>query len=297
MKVSVIIPTFKRSEFLIRAIESIINQTYSNIEIIVVDDNGIGLIQKETHQIVSKFPSVKLVTYKKNKGACFARNEGAHNATGQILMFLDDDDFYLPNKVKCQIEVFLSNPQIDVCLCGMKRIDQTGSDIISCENFPRGLNLKEYILNGNCFTTMIAIKKDVFDEVNGFDEIDRFQDKFFMYKLFKNNKKVELLSEQLFVFVDHNNERISNINYRKVEKAYTKLYDFEKQNKSIFSKQEFETLTKIHWLDMSRNRTSAIALERLKGIKYLLKSKTIFKNYKLFFRLLFTDKYCEFNKR
>ena len=82
MKVSVIIPTYKRSEFLIRAIESIINQTYSNIEIIVVDDNGIGLIQKETHQIVSKFPSVKLVTYKKNKGACFARNAGAQNATG-----------------------------------------------------------------------------------------------------------------------------------------------------------------------------------------------------------------------
>jgi glycosyltransferase involved in cell wall biosynthesis len=290
LKVSVIIPTYNRSVFLLRAIESVINQTYSDLEIIVVDDNGIGLIQKETQQLVSQFPSVKLVAYTKNKGACHARNEGARMATGDILMFLDDDDYFLPHKVERQLEQLLNDKNTDACLCAMKRVDQAGIEIETSDNFPRGYDLKNYILNGNCFTSMIAIKKEVFDEIGGFDEIQRFQDKLFIYKFFKENKKMKILDEQLIVFVDHNRDRTSIQSYKKVELAYKKLHHFEKINRAIFSKQEFDIVINRYFLNLSKIRTNASFLERMKGIMFLIKSKTLIKNYKLFIRLLIKDK-------
>lgn len=296
MKVSVIIPTYKRSDFLIRAIESVVNQTYSDIEIIVVDDNGIGMQQEVTRQIVLMFSKVKLITYSENKGACFARNEGVLNSNGEILMFLDDDDYYFENKVESHLGFFLSVPDIDACLCSMKRMDQNGNYLQTPENFPRGQNLKDYMLKGNCFTTMIAIKKQVFDEIGGFDEIDRFQDKYFMYKFFKNNKKVSLFSDQLFVFVDHNKDRTSIINYRKAENAYKILHGFEIQNKSVLSNAEFQVIENKYFLNLSRIRTRANIFERMKGIIYLIKSNMFFNNIKLLIRLLLTDKYYNFIK-
>ena len=164
MLVSVIITTYSRPDYLVRAIESVINQSYKSIEILVVDDNGKGKQQETTKEILSNYKTVKLITYSHNNGSCYARNIGVKNASGDIVMFLDDDDYYLETKVEQQCENFI-NSDIDACICAMKRVDENNNEIISDENFPRGRDLKSYILSGNCFTTMIAIKKNVFESL------------------------------------------------------------------------------------------------------------------------------------
>src|SRR5690625_2563800 len=96
--VSVIIPTYKRPHMLARAIESVLNQTYINIEIIIVDDNSIeSSYRKETIEFMrrySEYNNILYVKHKENKGGSVARNTGIAIAKGKFVTFLDDDDEY-----------------------------------------------------------------------------------------------------------------------------------------------------------------------------------------------------------
>jgi glycosyltransferase involved in cell wall biosynthesis len=98
--VSVIIPTYRRSAFLRRAIESVLAQTYSPVEVIVVEDGS-----HEAREIASSFgPRVKYI-WQENQGAAVARNTAADAARGTWLALLDDDDFWIPDKLERQFEL------------------------------------------------------------------------------------------------------------------------------------------------------------------------------------------------
>ncbi len=124
-KVSVIIPTYKRSEFLPRAVNSVLNQTYNNIEVIVVDDNDPGTDWRETTENrMKEFANnccVKYVKHESNKNGSVARNTGIHVSTGDIITYLDDDDWYYPQKVEKQVEYLLMHPEHRAVYCGWRR--------------------------------------------------------------------------------------------------------------------------------------------------------------------------------
>lgn len=108
--VSVIIATYRRDTELLLALESLASQTYANVESVIVDDNGNEQWNAKVLAIVSslknRYPqmSVTLITNSINLGSAKARNVGIDNAKGEYITFLDDDDIYLPDKVKNQVE-------------------------------------------------------------------------------------------------------------------------------------------------------------------------------------------------
>ncbi len=106
--VSVIIPTFNYGRYLSRAIESVLAQTYTNIEIIVVDDGSTD----DTKEIVHKYndPMISYIRHEHNYGLSIARNSGIKIAKGDYLAFLDSDDFWLPEKLHLQMEIFRDSP-------------------------------------------------------------------------------------------------------------------------------------------------------------------------------------------
>jgi glycosyltransferase involved in cell wall biosynthesis len=111
-RVSIIVATYRRKEALERALQSLISQTYSNFEIIVVDDNADAEWNTEIDAIVTRMKNSENVeiTYiqnKNNKGSAETRNIGIKLATGEYVTFLDDDDIYLPDKVKKQVEYMI----------------------------------------------------------------------------------------------------------------------------------------------------------------------------------------------
>jgi glycosyltransferase involved in cell wall biosynthesis len=295
MKVSVIIPTFKRSEYLIRAIESVLNQDYHNIEIIVVDDNGKGEQQEKTKSIIQKYDSVKLITYNINKGGCYARNKGAEEATGDILMFLDDDDYFLEFKVRKHIAPLLENPNLDMALCHVKINDEAGNNIENRLKYAKGDSLKTFILQGHIFTLMMAIKRNVFRNLGGFDNIPRFQDKYFMYKFFSNNHNVKLVNEELLVVVEHNNDRVSKQSIKNESSALIELHEFEKKHFNLFNAQEQLFLSNKHTMKMADIRAKGNFKQRMEGIKYLRQnswfnsSSNFIEKIKLLMRLLLSD--------
>ncbi len=100
-KVSVVIPSYNSSSYIVRAIESVLNQTYDNLEVIIADDSSTD----DTCATVQKIndPRIKLIKRTKNGGAAAARNSAIYAATGRYIAFLDSDDYWLPHKLSVQI--------------------------------------------------------------------------------------------------------------------------------------------------------------------------------------------------
>ena len=99
--VSVIIPTYNRPDFLDEAILSVVCQTYKNIEILVIDD---GSSINYAESICEKYSNCKYL-HKINGGLSSARNYGIANANGELIAFLDDDDFWLKTKIEKQVKI------------------------------------------------------------------------------------------------------------------------------------------------------------------------------------------------
>lgn len=102
--VSIIIPTYNRSQYLKKAINSVLKQTYENIEVLIIDDNSYD----DTISIIKNFNDKRICYYKnvKNNGPAYCRNKGIAFSKGKYLNFLDDDDILLPKKIELQIRKF-----------------------------------------------------------------------------------------------------------------------------------------------------------------------------------------------
>jgi glycosyltransferase involved in cell wall biosynthesis len=113
--VSVIITTYYRNDQLSECIESVLSQSYDNIEIIVVDDSG----EEHAKHIVNKY-NINYVPKNENEGQIAAWNTGVSYSTGSLIQFLDDDDRLSPEKIRKQVRKFKSDKQIGLVYCGLK---------------------------------------------------------------------------------------------------------------------------------------------------------------------------------
>ena len=106
-KVSVIIPIHNSSKYILECINSVINQTYSNLEIIIVDDNS----KDNSLDIIKSINDkrINIIKLKNNLGVAKARNKGIDAATGKYICFLDSDDYWYPEKIEKQIKFIKDN--------------------------------------------------------------------------------------------------------------------------------------------------------------------------------------------
>lgn len=208
--VSVIIPTYSRPDNIVRAIDSVLAQTYKNIEIIVVDDNGQGTqFQIETENVLSDYISKGKIIYIKhdvNKNGSAARNTGFRACHGQYVNFLDDDDVFMPEKIEKQIEQLECNPEYGATYCNTKKREKrTFPNKIYytiSHNNQKGNVLKEY-LTGRCQfnTSAILFRYTVVSSLNGFDESwRRHQDFEIMVRFFRNNIIMCTCDEPLLLY-------------------------------------------------------------------------------------------------
>lgn len=112
--VSVIIPTYNRGWAIRDAVDSVLNQDFSDYELIIIDDGSTD----NTMQILDRYGDKIVVLYQENKGVSAARNRGIAAASGQFIAFLDSDDIWLPKKLSIQIDFFKSNPDALICQTG-----------------------------------------------------------------------------------------------------------------------------------------------------------------------------------
>lgn len=234
--VSVVISAYKRSDYLRRAIESVMNQTYSKIEIIIVDDNAGNDYRNETKKIVSdlSFP-VKVLYPKENLGGSLARNSGADIATGEFIAFLDDDDLYLPSNIEKKINK-ISNSESDVGIIysWAKGFGKFGSGL-EWKKVYRGNRLFELFYYGNiCATSQILVRSKIFRKIGGFDQARGMQDSILLYKFFKNGYQIECVEDfgNLY-FIDGQSSISSRVSDQ--EKFSYFMDNYYKKNQSNFT--------------------------------------------------------------
>jgi len=168
-EVSVIIPTYNRANLLPRAIESVLNQTYQDFEVIVVDDASCD----NTEEVVQGFndPRIKYVKHKINKGGSAARNTGIKTAEGKYIAFLDSDDEWLPEKLEKQVRKIERSPEKVGVIYTRYWIIQNGKKFLSREPKKRGdIFEDELIKDWVSPTSCVLVKRECFAEVGGFDE-------------------------------------------------------------------------------------------------------------------------------
>lgn len=180
--VSVVVATYKREAELKNALESLAKQTYPNMEIVLVDDNGNDEWNSKVSETVevfrNRYPMIKLeyIANNSNQGSSKTRNIGIHSANGDYITFLDDDDIYLPDKIRKQVE-FMETNQCDYSITDLilyneddKKINRRIRSYIK-ETTVESLRLYhlKYHMTG---TDTIMFKKEYLIQIGGFAPID-----------------------------------------------------------------------------------------------------------------------------
>lgn len=252
--VSVVIPTYKRSDMLCRTIDSVLGQTYGCIEIIVVDDNGAQTEnQQRTERVLSKYINEKKITYivhDRNKNGSAARNTGFSHCHGKYVNFFDDDDIMLPRKIETQVFILEEkNANVGATYCNSEI--WTKSKFLKrkikfkTKNILEGRFCKEYLL-GHCLfnTSSILFRSTAIEKMNGFDEsFTRHQDYELMVRFFRNFDIVSSGKDPLVIY-DASNERMNVPSSEKdfeVKKKFLALFsiDFEKLGVKHVIEHEF----------------------------------------------------------
>jgi glycosyltransferase involved in cell wall biosynthesis len=170
--VSVVIPTYNRAQLVQDAIRSVLQQTYTHFELIVVDDGSTD----DTREQVAAFqrdPRVRYI-YQENRGLSAARNAGIRAAQGEYIALLDSDDLWLPAKLEEQMNLLATDGGADVVYCDLREIDLAGNVLSAVWQRPPSLGtLYEDLMYGNVITgsgSSVLVRAKCFAQVGLFDE-------------------------------------------------------------------------------------------------------------------------------
>lgn len=167
--VSVIINTYNRASLIGRAIESVLAQTYTDFELIIVDDGSTD----NTCDVVATYQDPRIIyEWVENGERSRARNIGINLSRGKYVAFLDSDDWYLPNKLLLQVAALESSPEAGLVLGGWMIVDEVGEKIQEnrpWEKIATQPSLEEWLFAPTMSPITILIKKQWLERVGGFD--------------------------------------------------------------------------------------------------------------------------------
>ncbi|RJP28761.1 MAG: glycosyltransferase [Candidatus Omnitrophota bacterium] len=197
-KISVIIPTYNRANYISVAIHSVLNQTYHNWEIIVIDDGS----NDSTKEVIRPYLDNISYFYQNNQGEASARNIGINRSKGEFIAFLDSDDLWLPDKLKIQISRLESNDQLSLTYCRAKMIDSHGIFMGYKPTTP-ALSTRDFLYGARLPMTVL-VKRKVFDEVGLFDTNIKVGVDTDLWLRLSMDHKIDYLDEPLAVIRAHN---------------------------------------------------------------------------------------------
>jgi glycosyltransferase involved in cell wall biosynthesis len=198
-RVSVIIPVYNRAHLVNRAIESVLNQTYQDFELIVVDDGSTDNTAEVVHSVRDE--RIKYVRHQSNRGPSAARNTGIRAASGELIGFLDSDDEWLPEKLQRQVDKFDSaSANVGLVYGGYVVIDNEKKKTIR-EVYPkkRGYMFKEMLKMAGPpdYVSMTLVRRECFEKVGLFDEGMRFVEDWDMWVRIAAQYKFDFVGEMV----------------------------------------------------------------------------------------------------
>ncbi len=189
-KVSVIIPLYNAEKYIERTIQSILNQTYQNLEIIIVDDES----PDSSVEICQQFNDSRIhIFHQKNRGLAGSRNTGIRHAQGDYIAFMDADDIWLPEKLAKHINHLINNPEVGVSFSRSAFIDETDKplgiyQITKLQDItPLDILCRSPIGNGSA----AVFKKAVFEDIKFQDNLYGYLEDYYFDDTFALSEDIE----------------------------------------------------------------------------------------------------------
>ena len=252
--VSVIIPTHNRSVMLGRALDSVLNQSYDNLEIIISDDGSTD----NTQEMLTAYSDNRIKIYKNDlpRGACNARNRAIDMATGIYITFLDDDDEYLSTRIEDMVNIY---DEKYAYISSGYYLKISENRIAEKKHNKKTITLNDLLYRQSIGSVLFLTKLDYMKEVNGFDEIlPSSQDYDLLLKLHLLKGEGQYLDKSLaIIHIEHEYGRISTSQNKfkghwLFYKKYKYLFNHRQRKNKIFEllkyKKKTITLKHIFWL-------------------------------------------------
>lgn len=205
-KISIIIPCYNDAEFIEKAVQSALNQTYPNKEIIVIDDGS----DAKTKQVLKTLePQIDCLITQENKGQSTARNRGIKAASGTLIMTLDSDDYFEPEFCKKAVAV-LKDTAVRLVTCqALLHFETEPNRIFE----PKGGKLTDFLFSSSALGSAMYAKAD-WKRINGYDENMRmgWEDWEFYIRLMQLGGRCEVIPEPLFHYRKRENTTTARAN-------------------------------------------------------------------------------------
>ncbi|MEG3917818.1 glycosyltransferase [Microcoleus sp. T3_A4] len=258
--ISVIIPVYNGDRYIVQAVESTLGQTFTNLEIIVVDDGSTD----RTQQVLQPYFDRIRYIYQENQGVAAARNIACQLAQGEFLAFLDADDYFLPSKLEKQLACFDADPTLDMVQTGWLIVDETGREISAVKPWQQAskLDLESFILYKCVRPSAMMLHRKWWEKLDGFDaKFPLAEDLDFALRLALKGCKAVWLEETLTCYRQHNSNLMS-IGFRvmkNIEIVMKKFFARPDLPQSIRQLQNPERYQCLKWLAWRMYRDGHLA--------------------------------------
>lgn len=219
--VTVYIPTYNRLNLLRRAVESALNQDYENIELIVVDDGSSDGTVEYLKELSSKESRVRYFVNEKNSGACVSRNRAIFSANGEFITGLDDDDYFLPNRISLFVSGWQCRKENTVALFTNSFFTKRNRKVTRTKR--KKIVSQTCLFERNHIGNQIYLPTETIRSIGGFDEsLPAWQDYDCWLRIFKTDGDVIELIETPSYMVDisHDHPRIGMSSIEKKFRAF-----------------------------------------------------------------------------
>jgi glycosyltransferase involved in cell wall biosynthesis len=205
-RVTVYISTYNRVELLTRAVKSVLNQTYKNIELIVVDDYSSDGTLEYLKRMAKIYKNIKYFKNKKNSGACVSRNQAINRATGEFITGLDDDDEFELDRIELLMEKY--NAKYSFICTSIKIVRKRNIKKSSCSNLI--FNCNDLYFDNVAGNQFFCLTRNV-QSIGGFDEkLKSSQDLDVMVRLCREFGNARRFKKSTYIMhLDHDKPRIS----------------------------------------------------------------------------------------
>ena len=213
--ISIIIPYFRKKKFIKETINSVLKQTYKNIEVILIYDDE---EQKDLDYIksIKKLDfRIKLIINNKNCGAGFSRNIGMKLSKGNYIAFLDSDDIWLKNKLERQI-IFLKKNNASVCHTSYKIVDRSNK-VIGHRKAKNYSNFEDLIKSCDIGLSTVMLKKNIINSKCQFPNLKTKEDFVLWLKILKRNYNIIALNEYLTIWRRLDNSLSSSVSQKLID--------------------------------------------------------------------------------
>jgi O-antigen biosynthesis protein len=262
--VSVIIPVYNSAQYIQKAIASVLQQTYRNYEIIVVDD---GSTDETRSKLELYQPKIRYI-FQENQGSAAARNTGIKLAQGELIAFLDSDDYWsMPEKLTKQVACFEQNPDLGGINTGWKIVDGAGKHIKTVQPWHKApqLDLETWLKKKCVRTSAMMFRKEWLEKVGGFDpELRQSHDVDLILRLSLAGCETDWLKEETVCYRQHDsNTTKDSLKQAKYIQAVLDKFFARKDVPDAIGKQEdqirYHTLVWLAWYQYNAGNLEEMA--------------------------------------